>query len=64
MRYSAIITCTTEVEITVEAASEKEARAKIEQGSFSSAHLYDGGLDIEERFHDIDLTEESFGLDD
>lgn len=62
-RYSAIVTCTTECEVTVEANSAEEARKMIEDGRFKTASLYDGGLPMDERFHDIDMTEESFGKD-
>jgi hypothetical protein len=63
MRYSALVTCITELEAIVEADTEEEARAKIEAGEFLMVELWDGGLDVTERFHDIQITEESFGAD-
>ena len=62
-RFSAIITATTECEITVEAANEAEALTKINNGEFSRVRLHDGGLHITERFNDIDINKESFGQD-
>lgn len=64
MKFSAIITCMTECSVTVEASTEAEARIKIERGEFSRAQLHDGGLDMPERFHDIDMVSESFGADE
>lgn len=63
MKYSALITCVTECAVEVDAETQEEARAKIERGEFSTVALHDGGLDMPERFHDIDITEESFGAD-
>lgn len=62
-RYSALITCTTECEVQVEAESKNAARYAIELGKFDRVQLHDGGLSMAERFHDIDVNEESFGED-
>ena len=62
-RFSAIITCTTECEVNVEAESANAARYAIETGRFDKVRLHDGGLDMRERFHNIDIVEESLGED-
>lgn len=63
MRYSAIITCTTECVVVVDADNEIDARALIERGDVRAASLHDGGLDMAERFHEIEIVNESFGAD-
>lgn len=62
-KYSAIITCLTECEVSVDAESVEEAREKILQGDVKTAELYDGGLRMNERFHNINIVDESFGED-
>lgn len=63
MKYSALVTCITECTVQVEAASDTEARTKIERGEFLNVALYDGGLDMPERFHQIEMEPDSFGVD-
>lgn len=62
-KFSALITCTTECEVTITAATAEEARSKIALGEFDRARLHDGGLAMSERFSDISITDESFGED-
>ena len=62
-RFSAIVTCTTECEVSVEAESKNAARYAIELAKFDKVRLHDGGLDMSERFHNVDINEESFGED-
>lgn len=62
-QFSAIVTCTTECEVRVEAENATEARYAIELGKFSRVSLHDGGLDMVERFQDIDIVDGSFGED-
>lgn len=62
-KFSAMITCFTEVEITVIAESANEALSKIALGQFETAKLYDGGIPMNERFHEIEIEPDSFGQD-
>lgn len=63
VRFSALVTCLTECVVVVEADDADEARAKMERGDFVSAKLWDGGLPLSDRFHDVEITNESFGQD-
>jgi hypothetical protein len=63
-KYSAIVTCFTECVAQVEASSEREAKEKLGRGEFSNVVLHDGGLDMSERFIDVEIVPESFGRDD
>lgn len=60
-RFSAIVTCFTECTVQVEADSADEARRAIELGKLDKVALYDGGLEMSERFHDINIVDGSFG---
>src|SRR5690348_13671830 len=63
MRYSAIVTCLTECVVAVEADSEAEAAEKMANGQIVHLSLHDGGLPLNERVHDVEIVEESFGAD-
>lgn len=60
--YSALVTCFTEVLVTVEAENAKAARRAIKSGQVSTARLYDA-LPVDERLHDITIEPGSFGED-